>query len=890
MDRWERIQTLFHEASEKPFAEREAYIDAHCGDDEGLRQELLALLSNAQAETFSPHIAESASAYLEQLDEAMTGTQVGAYRLLEVIGTGGMGTVFAAERADGAFERRVAVKVVKKGMDSEAIVQRFERERQILARLSHPNVAGLLDGGLMADGRPYFVTELVQGEPIVAYCDRHRLTVPERLRLFQTVCRVVHYAHQNLVVHRDLKPSNILVDESGAVKLLDFGIAKTLDAGQDESLTQTSSALFTPAYAAPEQLLGEHISTGTDVYALGVVLYELLTGQRPFETVKTNAQLRAEIISGDPQRPSTALTRSLANRAQLTQEMAQARQLDTRGLRQLLRGDLDGICLTALRRERALRYGSAEALAADLERHLTQQPVSARPPTWGYRAQTFVRRHRGKLAMGMAVVVSIFAMATYYTMALAQQRDVALAEQAKAEQVVQFVIGLFERSDPSNARGEEVTAREILDAGHQQIETELQSQPEVRAKLKQVLGGVYFSLGSVPRASELLQASLNEQLALQSSELEIAETRLSLGFAREFDGQYAAARELYEASYDARARLLPPGAPQVTEALAAIAFLNQTEGRFDDAKVLFEQALLLARNRAGVADDEAVAKHLNQLAEINRLLDLPYEAEPLLIDSLAMQERIYGGTHPESADTKRMLAGVYRDTERYDVAERLYKEVIDERTRMLGEDHREVLNTWNSYSQLLGLKGDHDGMLAANFRLIQSLERLSEARGELDVSLPAIYHNRAYTLKQLGRQAEAIEYFSKSMEMQDAIGLAADHPNRAYPMASIGQSYRLLGDKQQAVEWGLRAITLRRQHYAEDHRLIAEVKSDLGTVYRELGEYAVAEGYLLDAYAHTRARKGEDFHQTKVGRNNLRLLYEAWGRLDEAAKYSVVPE
>lgn len=233
-----------------------------------------------------------------------------------------------------------------------------------------------------------------------------------------------------------------------------------------------------------------------------------------------------------------------------------------------------------------------------------------------------------------------------------------------------------------------------------------------------------------------------------------------------------------------------------------------------------------------------------------------------------------------------MLAGVYRDTERYDEAEPLYKEVLEERTRMLGPDHREVINSWNSYSQLLGLKGDDEGMLAANFKLIQTLERLSEERGELDVSLPAIYHNRAYTLKQLGRQEEAIEFFTKSMDMQDAVGLAPDHPNRAYPMASIGQSYRMLGDKAKAVEWGLRAITLRRQHYAEDHRLISEVKSDLGTVYRELGEYEEAEGYLLDAYKNTKARKGDDFHQTRTGRNNLRLLYEAWGRPDEAAKYA----
>ena len=380
-DRWERLQEIFHSALELPQEEQPAYVARACGSDLELRDEILALLS-----------AESAPATLLDTplnelvpfdDESLEGRELGAYRLIRQIGSGGMGSVFLAERADGSFERQVALKVVKKGMDSESVVRRFEMERQILARLDHPNIARLLDGGLTDDGRPYFVMEYVEGKPITRYCDEQHLGLVERLALFRKVCEAVQFAHRSLVVHRDLKPSNILVNEAGEVRLLDFGIAKLLDASDDPNLTQAGGALLTPAYAAPEQLLNDSVTTTTDVYSLGVVLYELLVGRRPYEPRKSVAEYREEILSGNLARPSTVITRLLAGEdgeaePETARTIAGSRGVPMARLQAQLRGDLDTICLMALQREPDRRYVSAEQFSADLQRYI-EGPARTRP-------------------------------------------------------------------------------------------------------------------------------------------------------------------------------------------------------------------------------------------------------------------------------------------------------------------------------------------------------------------------------------------------------------------------------------------------------------------------------------------------------------------------------
>jgi len=455
---------------ERPPELRKSYVAAEVTDPE-LRQEIFDLLD---AEREEDQIVDPAAAILAA-DLNLEGTTIGNYQVIKQIGTGGMGAVYLADRADGAYNKQVAIKIVKKGMDSAAVVERFAQERQILASLNHPNIAGVLDGGITADGRPYFVMEYVDGIPLTEYCDNHKLSISQRLKLFRQVCDAVHYAHKNLIVHRDLKPNNILVNSDGELKLLDFGIAKLLEASGDDLMTQTGAILATPAYAAPEQLTGGVITTGTDVYALGVLLYELLAGRRPFEAVRTPDEYQALILSGDPVRPSTAITQIplSADDKEETKNpttLAATRSVAARQLRALLRGDLVTICLTAVIREPERRYDSVSALADDVSLHLQGLPIQARPANLLYRARKFYSRHQIGVFTSACAVIAFIGLAGYYTSAITKERDLALTEKARTEEVVRFVTGLFRAADPAQAKGEDVTAREILAAGVQQLE------------------------------------------------------------------------------------------------------------------------------------------------------------------------------------------------------------------------------------------------------------------------------------------------------------------------------------------------------------------------------------------------------------------------------------
>jgi serine/threonine protein kinase len=391
-ERWQRLEDLFHAMLEVPAESRAASLSAACGDDIELRLELERLLhSHAQASAF----VSGAAAGLESVAAMVVpeGAQVGAYRIVRELGRGGMGTVYLGERADSQFQMRVAIKLIKRGMDTDAVLQRFRHERQILAGLEHPNIARLLDGGTTDDGLPYFVMEYVDGEPIDEYCRTHQVPIDQRLRLFRQVCAAVSYAHQHLVVHRDIKPSNILVTADGLPKLVDFGIAKLLDPGESASApaTELGAQAMTPQYASPEQLRGERVTTVSDVYGLGVLLYEVLAGARPYDvTGKSPAESRLIVVDSEVAKPS-----------------ATAARRGDHGLSRRLRGDLDTIVITAMRKDPAERYGSVALLDDDVRRHMERLPVVARGDSWTYRAARFVRRRKLGVAAAAAIVVAL---------------------------------------------------------------------------------------------------------------------------------------------------------------------------------------------------------------------------------------------------------------------------------------------------------------------------------------------------------------------------------------------------------------------------------------------------------------------------------------------------
>ncbi|HET7468055.1 MAG TPA: serine/threonine-protein kinase [Gemmatimonadales bacterium] len=436
--RWHRVEALFHVAAPLGRDERRALLARQAADDPALAAEVQRLLSaHDRAGEFIEMPAISVGAVIGPTDERMpAGRRVGAFRIVREIGRGGMGTVYLAERADEAFTQQVAVKLIKRGMDTDQVLARFRAERQILASLDHPHIARLLDGGTTDDGLPYFAMEYIEGQPIDAYADAHRLSIPERLRLFLQVCGAVSYAHQHLIVHRDIKPVNILVTAEGTPKLLDFGIAKVLQAEEDGTATATGLRMLTPEYASPEQVEGRHATTASDVYSLGVVLYELLTGRSPYRTrSRSPAEIVEAVCTTEPVRPSAAVGEGeppLAGRRRtgLTDDRAAATNLSsTDRLRRRLRGDLDTIVLAALRKEPSRRYQSVEQFSADIRRHLEGLPVRARPDTFRYRAGKFVRRNRGMVAAGVLAGVTLVGG----TIATAWQAREARAAQARAE-------------------------------------------------------------------------------------------------------------------------------------------------------------------------------------------------------------------------------------------------------------------------------------------------------------------------------------------------------------------------------------------------------------------------------------------------------------------------
>src|SRR5690606_33623906 len=462
-ERWQLLRVLLDQALDLPPERRDAFLSEACGDDAALRAELEALLeAEARAGTLleSP-VAERAGELVEQLvqaapePDALLGHQVGAYRLLHEIGRGGMGSVYLAERMDGQFEQRVAVKLLRRGLDTDDVLRRFLAERQILASLSHPQIAHLLDGGATPDGRPYLVMEYVEGEPIDVYCDARRLTIVERLARFLGVARAVQYAHRNLGVHRDLQPANILVTAQGGVKLLDFGIAKLLEAGgeaESEQHTLAGFRMMTPEYASPEQVRGEAVTTASDVYQLGLLLYELLAGDRPYRLAgRSPSEIERVICQEQAPRPSTTLlprrgTDSGGDPVPRTtpEQAAAARRTTPQRLHRQLRGDLDAIISTALRKEPQERYASAEALVEDLERWLAGQPVRARGDAWTYRARRFAGRHRWALSAAAAFVLLLGAYAaTVSVQASRVRRALAQArlEAEKSAEVTEFLIG-----------------------------------------------------------------------------------------------------------------------------------------------------------------------------------------------------------------------------------------------------------------------------------------------------------------------------------------------------------------------------------------------------------------------------------------------------------------
>lgn len=925
-ERWNRIQSLFEKALELDPSARENFLKHECGDDKELFDEVVTLISadEKQHSIFSG----SAGDYIAHDDANLDGKIFGSYRTIKQIGSGGMGSVYLAERIDGHFEQKVALKIVKPGMNSNEIVRRFEDERQILARLQHPNIARLLDGGISDSGLPYFTLEYVEGKPITDYCDENNLTIEERLELFKKVCEAVLYAHQNLVIHRDIKPGNILVQEDGTVKLLDFGIAKVFEDDENQkNLTRTGLRIMTPEYASPEQVRGEPVSTATDIYSLGLILYQLLTGCPPYEVTSTSAlEMERIICLTEPQKPSSMITKILSsldsNQKPSPDFISQKRKTTIPKLRKRISGDLDNICLMAIRKEPGRRYSSIAQFITDIDNHLTGLPVIARKSTASYRAKKFIRRHKAGVIVAASAVLIVAILTTVYFIQLAEERDKAQLEAEKSKKVSEFLTGIFQLSDPEYSKGESITARELLDNGVKRIENELSDQPEVLANMLGVTGNVYKSLGLYPNALILLQRAysindsllgsrspetakslndlaginfamgeygpaiekFNKAIAIRKNiygeeSLETAESKNDLAMVLREEGDYEEAEILLNASLSVRKKFLSSGSPEVAQSMNNLGLLKDDLGKYDEAKKLFEESLKIKEKLYGKIHP-SVTETMGNLAFLLRQMGEYDEASKLFNETLEIDKKLFGDIHPAISTDLYNIASITALIGDLNSAEKLYTEVLELDKKLLGEEHPYIALDLNNLAGILSDKGDFE---KAEDIYKESLAMNKKIYGDEHPEVATSLSNLGVMYNRWGKLSRAEPLLKSALDMRIKL-LGKNHPNTVTSLNIYAALLTSMKKFNEAVEYYRESLTLRIEMLGEDHPQTANAFIGLGNALIETNDFKEAEEKInlgIEAYSK---KLPPDHWNISYAQSILGKCYSSEGKYEQAER------
>jgi len=851
---WQQVKEIFSAALECPPEERRALLDSACRNQAELRREIETLLeSHDSAGRFlvDPVRARPKPDLARTPETSDEGRSIGPYRVLRPLGQGGMGVVYLALRDDDAYRKQVAIKLIQRGLDRDAIVRRFRTERQILATLEHPSIARLIDGGQTEDGQPYLVMEYVDGEPINQWADHHRLGLRQRLELFRTVCMAVQAAHQNLVIHRDLKPSNILVTADGNPKLLDFGIAKLLDPGLTADTviaTADDEWLMTPQYASPEQLRGENITTASDVYALGLLLYELISGCRAYSLEGSAPAAMMEVVCR--QVPEPASVRFAELTAEEQTENAHQRATEPRRLRRLLRGDLDRIAAKALRKEAARRYSSAEQLADDLRRHLDGLPIRARPDTALYLLNKFVHRNRA-LSLAMVLLLGFALAMAWQGFELRHERDESEQQRQVAEKVTEHMVDLVKNWDPLLAQGNEPTIGEALEQGALTLDS-LAGQPTVHARLRKVYGEIFMNRGKYAEAEHHLQQALEIELQLGDA-LDIADSQNRLGALRSEQGRYEEASELMQLALAGFRQALGDRDERVARMLSNLGALHFTAGDFVTAEPLIREALALQVDLLGDQHPEVLANWANLGNLRFRRGDLA-EAELLLRRALELGRQIEGENHPHTLRSLNSLAVVLRRRGANKEAAAFLRQALAGRQKVLGAEHPDVARSMNNLAIALKEAGELE---EAENQFREALRLRQRTLGPDHPRVAASLNTLASFLLEVGETAQAASLFEEALRLRRKV-LPAGHPKLATSLLGLGRTWLERGQAERAEPLFREAVAIRRATPETESWRTASAECLLGLSLMRLGQTEQARPLIVRSHAILIRERGPD--------------------------------
>jgi eukaryotic-like serine/threonine-protein kinase len=865
--RWERIQALFHEAADLPEPEQHAFLRSACGDDISLITDVLAMLEEDghQTSVLDRGIAQVANHLLDENTSSVAAREFGPYRVLRVLGEGGMGVVYLAERRD--LGSLVALKVLRDAWLSPARRERFASEQRTLAQLNHPAIARLYDADALADGTPWFVMEYVEGVPLTDYCSQHNSSIEERLNLFRAVCEAVQYAHGHAVIHRDLKPSNILVKHDGTIRLLDFGIAKQLES-LDTSVNQTMTGLrlMTPAYAAPEQIRGDRVGIQTDVYALGVILFELLTGQLPFDLSNlTPAEAAIVITEHEPGKPSSI--------ARTKKDLPVASSVSKTGW-----GDLDVLCLTAMHKDYERRYRSVEALIRDVDRYLAAEPLEARPDSLRYRLEKFVRRNQRAVALSAAVAFTIIGMVVFFTVRLTRARNAAIAEAARTHRIQNFMLNLFEGGDEAAGPSDSLRVVTLVDRGVQEAQT-LNTDPRLQSELYENLGGIYQKLGKLEQADSLLQAALKERNAVFGSDSpESAETLVELGLLRDSQGKFDEAERLTRQGLEIDKRKFSPTHPNLARATSALGKVLEDRGSYEQAiKELEEASRLQAAPGAPTTD---LAETLTELANSHFYLGHYAESESLNQRVLGMDKQLYGERHPHVADDLINLGAIQYDLGRYAEAERYDRQALNIIQSFYGMSHPATASALTILGRTLVTEKKSD---EAAGLLQEALSIEEQVYGKVHPRVAGTLNELGKIAQQQGKLNEAEADFSRMADIYKSV-YAGKHYYIGIALSNLAGVYIDRRNYGEAERLYREAIAIYKQTLSSDHL-------NVGIARIRLGHALVLEQRLHDA--ETESRSGYEIlmkqpsapeHWLQMARGDLITVYNALKETEKSAK------